>query len=272
MKAALLREAIAEPPKVLTPDGNLLELRHLASSQAVATAFGAGYNELGALWLDADRYGLFIGIQGVFEWQRNALVVLLDRDFGASTGPATMSGAFSDASGRADAIISSLSLSDPGVAGFGADYALVTWGGSDPKLDELLDDAGLRGLHPPRGQPNDLGWHAAAINFGEKIRTKDGPAMPRAGEGFEAFVPWEAIYPELGGMVPLTATVAISAILVNDDGGYTSNQALPPFASTRLTNPGRTVTPLPGVVRFMVDSNGDAIGDGDRAPEVMLPQ
>jgi hypothetical protein len=54
-------------------------------------------------------------------------------------------------------------------------------------------------------------------------------------------------------------------VLVNDDGGYTSNQALPPF-TVNTPNPGRVLTRLPGLVRIPVDSNGDGVGDSDAVP------
>jgi hypothetical protein len=70
--------------------------------------------------------------------------------------------------------------------------------------------------------------------------------------------------------VPQHATLAVAAFLVNDDGGYLSNQALPPFAAG-TENPGRSEASLPGVVVFPVDANGDWIADGDAAPYVVTP-
>ncbi|HUH00340.1 MAG TPA: alkaline phosphatase, partial [Kofleriaceae bacterium] len=74
------------PPTELVPDGELAELRFLASTQVVATGFGAGFNQLDALRLDADPHGLALGVEGVFQWDTNAVVVLIDTDLGAGTG------------------------------------------------------------------------------------------------------------------------------------------------------------------------------------------
>jgi hypothetical protein len=269
MSAALFNEPLTSPPVVLTPDGRLDELRYAASTQTAVSAFGVGYNQLDTLWLDADRFGLAVGIEGVFEWDHNTLVLVIDRDFGASTGPAQLRGAVTDTNGRIDSVLAALNVDAPAVAGFGADLALASFGGADPRLEDLIPDAGLRALHAPEGLPNDLGWYGAAINFGQDVRTRGVAAPAQPGEGFEAFIPWSRIYTGLNGAVPPNATIAIAAILVNDDGGFTSNQALPPFPATQTTNPGSTPAALPGLVTFVVDSDGDGIGDGNASPSVL---
>jgi hypothetical protein len=81
-------------------------------------------------------------------------------------------------------------------------------------------------------------------------------------------VPFGQLYPALLGKVPANATLAIAVVLVNDDGGFTSNQALPPF-DAGTANPGRTVTRLPGVVRFTVDPDGDGVPDGVSGAQVV---
>lgn len=167
--------------------------------------------------------------------------MLIDVDHGAGTGHAALAGALADTSGVADAILSASSLDAPAVTGFGADLALAVFGGADPHLEVLLDTAGLRGLRAPFGQPGDLGWHGVALNFGENVRARDTELTPTAGEGLEAFIPWERLYPELAGTVPAGATISLAAVLVNNDGGYTSNQALPPFPAG-TADPGRTLT------------------------------
>jgi alkaline phosphatase len=269
MKSKLFREPLAAPAPIIIPDGRLTDLRHRAATQAAPTAFGAGFNQLDALLLDADQYGLAIGIEGLVEWDKNALIILLDIDYGASTGPARIFGAFTDRNGRVDSILSSLKLEDPDITGFGADFALVSWGGADPRIDELSTDAGLRGLRAPFGRTDDLGWYSAAINFGEGVRTR-AATMPLANEGFEGFIPWATLYPDFGGRVPANATIAIAAILVNDAGTYLSNQALPPFDASVTTNPGSALTKPPGLAVFVVDADGDGIADGNAAPSVVL--
>jgi hypothetical protein len=252
------------PPREPIPDGEVGDLRHRAVMQTVATGYGAGFNQLDALWLDATPWGLHVGIEGVFEWGNNAVEILLDVDPGAATGVAGLHGALTDSSGIVDQLLAASSLTAPAApAGFGADLALVVAGGYDPHVDDLVDGAGLRGLRPPFGSPEDLGWHGAAINFGA-VRVHDDPLTPVPGQGLEAFIPWARLYPE--GMPP-GARIGLAAVLVNSDGGHTSNQALPPFPAG-TPNPGRVLTPLPGVVLYDLDSNGDGVVDGATSPIV----
>jgi hypothetical protein len=175
-----------------------------------------------------------------------------------------MLGAVTDATGRGDTHQAALPLgAAPGV-GFGADFAVVSWGGVDPKLNELLDDAGLRSL----AVLDDLGWEPAVINFGEGVRIAGGPGAEAPGEGLEVNVPWDVLYPELDGHVPAGASLAVMAVLVGDDG-YLSNQALPPFGIGQTDNPGEAETPLPGLILFGIDADGDSIADGDTPPFVV---
>jgi alkaline phosphatase len=258
--ARLTGDAFTAPPGDRVPDGRLDDLALVAASQINASGFGEGYNQLDDLRLGADAHGLAIGVGGVFEIGKNAVVILVDVDFGAGTGPARLDGALDDQTGRIDAILSNLSLDDPGVAGFGADVAIATWGAEDPWIEQTVANAGLRGLRPPYGQPDNLGWFGVATNFRPGAKAQPAPAPPTAaitGAGFEAHVPWSTLYPP---GVPVGATLAIAVVLVNDDGGYTSNQALPPFPAG-TSNPGRTLTALPGVVTFTIDGNADGIVD-----------
>lgn len=269
-RARIVGEALSPPPRVLVPDGHLSDLRHIVSMQAVASGFGESINQLDVLRLDADEHGLFVGVEGLFEWGRNAIVLWLDVDHGAGTGLANLAGTLSDDDGAADALLTRSNVTAPSLGNFGADFAVVSLGGADPHLDELSPAAGLRGLRPPFGRPAALGWHPAALNFGEGVRTRGVAASPREGDGFEVFVPWDRLYPELAGRVPTRATVAVAAVMVNSDGGFTSNQALPPFAAG-TTNPGRARTPLPGYAVFQVDADGDGVADGDATPLVIAP-
>ena len=113
----------------------------------------------------------------------------------------------------------------------------------------------------PYGHAYDLGWHRAVINFGA-VRTRGVALAPVPGQGVEVFIPWSELYPD---GIPADSRVALAAVLVNDDGGYTSNQALPPFPAA-TANPGRAATPLPGFVVYTLDSDGDGAIDGDQPP------
>jgi alkaline phosphatase len=266
-KSRLTGSGLVAPPRVAIPDGRLTDLRHAVVMQANESGFGAGYNRLDALRLDADRHGLVVGVGGLMRWGENAIVVLIDVDPGDGTGHAGLAGALSDRSGIADAILTASRLTAPPVTGFGADLAVVSFGGADPQIGELRTEGGLRGLRAPFGRVDDLGWWPASLNFGEGVRVRT-ESTPVPDEGFEVLVPWTSVFPELGGRVPSGSEVAIAVVLVNGDGGFTSNQALPPFAPG-TANPGRTLTPLPGVVRYVVDGDGDGVADGDRAPFVV---
>lgn len=257
--------AVVAPPRVLTPDGSFGELRYRVAEQVVTSGFGAGFNQLDALHLDADATGLAIGVEGVFEWAANAVVVLIDVDYGAGTGVTSFGGALSDSDGRVDAIVSSLHADGSALAGFGADFALVSWGGTDPHVEDLIDDAGLRALVAPLSAPDDLSWHGAAINFGERVRTSGTAVTTVTGEGLEVLIPWPSLY-QSG--LPAGATLAIAVVLVNDDGGYASNQALPPFAPG-TPNPGRSDFALPAVAVLPVDADGDGLVDATFSPVVI---
>lgn len=267
--ASRLRGVPYEPPAPeRIPDGRLADLPYVAATQVNASGFGTGYNELDALHLAADERGLAIGVAGVFEQDHNAVVVLIDVDFGASTGPARLRGALTDTDGIADAILSALSLDEPATAGFGADVALVAHGAQDPWIEQTVTEAGLRGLRAPYGQASNLGWFGVATNFGDGTKSLASPAppvAPDASRGWEVHVPWERLYPD--GR-PAGARLAIAAVLVNDDGGYTSNQALPPFPAD-TANPGRTPTALPGIVVFTIDGDGDGVVDPITTSTVM---
>ncbi len=258
--------ALVAPGREPIPDGELGDLRHRAAGQDVASGYGVGFNQLDALWLDATPRGLMVGVEGLFEWNSNAIEVWIDVDPGAGTGMPGLAAAISDRDGTADAVLSASSLGAPSGSGlaFGADLALIAVGGADPHVEDLADGGGLRGLRVPFGAAEDLGWRRAALNFGA-VRARATPLVRMPGQGLEAFVPWVELYP---GGVPVGARVALAAVLVNSDGGHTSNQALPSFPAG-TANPGRVVTPLPGFVVYELDSNADGVVDGDAPPVIV---
>ena len=249
------------------PDGWTGELRHLAAEQVVPSGFDPAFNRLDALRLDADPHALSIGIDGLFEWDGNAVVLLIDVDLGAATGVTALAGALSDRRGRIDAILSSLAVDGSAIDGFGADLAIAVWGGSEPPLEERWADAGLRGLRPPFGQPDDLGWYGVAVAFGEATRPDAAGGTAEPGRGLELRIPWDTLYP---AGVPAGARLGLAVLLVNDDGSYLSNQALPPFPAGS-ENPGHRSAALPGVVEWEVDADGDGVPDGNAAPRTRIP-
>ncbi len=258
------------PPRQFAPDGHLAELQHQAVAQTYESSYGVGHNQLDALWLDADATGLAIGIEGVMKWGRNTVVVVIDADFGAATGFEGLSGNLSDHDGVIDGTLTNLALTSPGIPGWGADFALASFGGIEVRREDLIGDAGLRGLHPPLGQPDNLAWLEVGADFGEGVRVGQGSVGESVpGEGFEAFVPWRALFPAADGGVPPGTRIAVAVVLANDDGTNLSNQTLPPLPEGALA-PGAALA-LPGVVELAVDEDEDGVVDGDAVPVVHTP-
>ncbi len=266
-RAAILGEAVTPPVRGSVADGRTDDLRHAVSTQARSTNYGVGYNQLDALSLDADGDFLFLGIDGVFERDRNAVTVLLDVDLGDSTGFDDLDGAIGDFIGRVDNVLRGLEVSVP-YAGFGAELAVSSWGAHGVVYQQLSNESGLRGLTDPLGDPEDLAWLPAAGNFAEPIRSGPVGVASRPGEGFEVSLQWLDLYPELAGGVPPDATIGLAVLLTNELG-VPSNQLLPPLAAGDPDPDGPLV--LPGIVRFQVDSDGDGVADGNAVPEVVLP-
>lgn len=246
----------------------MADLRHLAAQQTHPSSYGPGHNQLDNLWLDADPSGLAVGLEGVFKVGRNAVILLIDIDFGAASGFDGLSGYLVDGTGRIDSILSTMALTASEIPGFGADAVVMAWGATEVDRESSSDDAGLRGIAAPLGQPGDFSWLPAATNFGEGVRIPtgvQGRVVP--GEGWEVLIPWPALYPELEGAVPVGARIALAAVLVNDTGEDISNQALPSFAEG-AEPPGPGPAALPGIVEFMIDLDEDGVADGDAAPVV----
>jgi len=244
LKAQLSDTDFVAPEPVLIPDGHLGDLAHHLSTQLHPTDFGEDHNELIELRVDADDYGLQVGIEGAFEWGRNTVVLLIDADHGAGTGSASMLGAVQDEEGYADGILGRLKLTEPADPGYGADFAVVASGGLDVWLSAVNDLAGLRGLDPL----DDLPWLPSVLNYGDGSRDYDSPPVP--GRGLEIALPWESLY----GATPTEATLAVVAVLVNDDGSYTSNQALPPFDLAEGAGEAPVALPGVAVIRFEAGS------------------
>ena len=78
------------PTPALVVDGHVGDLTHRVADQAVTTGFGDGINQFDALCVDADEHRLAVGIEGLLEWERNAIVLLIDVDYGAGSGIASL--------------------------------------------------------------------------------------------------------------------------------------------------------------------------------------
>ncbi len=239
LAAWLERRPVMPPVPALIPDGDLAELPAPLVEQTLPSDLGDGLNRLGALRVAQDEHGVLLGVDGVFEWDRNALVLLVDVDLGAGTGPAALRDVITDRGTRVARIAGGLPLEAPAVAGFGADWIGVAFGGFSPHHEAPYDEAGLGGLRPPFGRPDAIGWQTLWSAFGEGVRGRVA-AMPAPGQGWEVFLPWDQLY---GGPAPADAVLGVAILLV-DSGGGLSSQALPPF------DPAAPPLALPGVVRI----------------------
>ena len=242
------------------PDGDLRDLSCVLARQTKESDYGSGHNRMDTLRIGFDDHGLVIGIEGLFEAEENALVVLLDPDYDPNnvTGVVSLEATLTDEAGVIDNLLSTLQLQAPADPGFGADQALVSIRATDRQLGELADDAGLRGL----GRPNDLPWREAAINFSWATVVVDGPAEVRPNEGFEAGLPWSVLYPDQPEDTPVSpgSRIAIVALLTNTVGNHISNQFLPPLPDD-LEGPGGGAAPLPGYVVIPIDVDQDGQPD-----------
>ncbi|MBM4393910.1 MAG: alkaline phosphatase, partial [Deltaproteobacteria bacterium] len=113
---AVLAAAIDGATSVTAPtvpalvDGYTGDLGAQVTVQAQATSFGAGYNQLDGLRVTADADGLRVGVDGVFERDSNTAYVLLDLDYGSSSGWGAGT-SLGDTIGEVDAAITTLDIS-----------------------------------------------------------------------------------------------------------------------------------------------------------------
>ena len=249
--------ALAAPQATLIPDGRFDDLSHRPSEQTVSSSEGDTTARFEALEVGTDADGLSIGIEGVFPYQTHSVSLLLDIDFGAGTGPSELYGYATDLDHPVDLLISSLPLLDPEIPGFGIDLVAVSEGGVEtPYLNPFR---GLRGLHGDWGSPSELGSLRIGLNYGADVRTSAGfPLDIVSGEGFEAYIPWNTIWPDLQGQVPAGTEIAIYAILTNLEGTELTNQSLPP--SPVGTPAPRAVPSAPeGIVVIPIDPDSDGV-------------
>jgi len=261
--------AVVAPEDWILPDGRLDDLDHRPTTQVNTSPDGDDISRLEALEIDADADGLSIGLEGLFPWQTHTVSIVMDVDFGAGTGPAQLAGYVTDVDHPVDLTISQLKLLAPPAAvnGFGIDLVVVSQGGVETPYLQLF--RGLRGLHGDFGDPANLATHKVGMNYGTHVRTEPtAPLSVVPGEGFEAYIPWSAIWPDLGGGVPPNTQIALAAIVSDIDGLNLSNQALPPFP-IGTNAPGPSPAPIPGVVVFPIDDDGDGIASGTTSPFVL---
>ncbi|MBM4368242.1 MAG: alkaline phosphatase [Deltaproteobacteria bacterium] len=247
--------SVTAPTVPTLVDGYTDDLGAQVTVQSQATSFGAGYNQLDGLRVTADADGLYVGVDGVFERGNNTAVVLLDLDYGSSTGWGAGT-SLGDMIGEVDAAITTLDIS-VSASGVGFDAVSASLGAQECEQGLLTEEAGLRGLSGDVGRPEDFAWWDMISNFDDG-NIADGSASADAGStgltenGWEMLLPWGSLYPS--GIPASGATVALVVLLADDDGSYISNQALPPLSSA--TEPGNDAVSIESVVTISIDATG----------------
>jgi hypothetical protein len=164
------------------------------------------------LVVGSDEFGVAIGVEGFFRWDRGTLVVAIDADYGAGTGPRELSNLVA-----APGIATDLDLPEIPDESFGAEYLLLSTHGADPRLYDAPSGNGLFAMA-------DFARHRVATNYAEDVRGTGALHAATANSGFEASIPWS----ELGLAAMQARRLAVWAILIDDDAGAT-NQSLPPW-------------------------------------------
>lgn len=262
LTAAIEQRAVEAPDDMAIVDGWMDDLPDAVATQTWDTSYESGYAQLDALHVTADADGLRIGIDGAFELNNNALVVLIDIDYGESTGLGGDGTAFPDEFGTSDVLLSTLDL-DVDVTGLGFDLAVVSLGAQEIEYGDFHEDSGIRGLREPWAYEEDLWWLYGVVNYDDgNVSLEDDPA-PDAGltglteGGFETWVPWDSVFPD--GLEGLPFDIAVYAVLVNEDGSDISNQTLPALPDE--TAPGEDTLTISSVAVLSVDADGVAVGD-----------
>jgi len=258
-------DAVTPPAEVPVVDGWLDDLGSPVAVQSWDTSFGAGYNQLDAIRVSADGNGLRVGLDGVLEDDGNTLVLLVDTDYGAGTGwPRDV--VLTDVVGALDAVFTGLQLEidDPT---FGAEVLVGTIGAEEVSYTPGGEGMGLRAVAGSLGNPDDFGWFELILAFDDGNLARFGDPAADAGVtgatlgGVEALLPWRSLY---DGGLSGPASLAVAAVLVNSDGDWISNQALPPFADG--TEPGDGTARVVAAVAIEVDAWG-----GVSVPATVVP-
>lgn len=267
LSAAIESRPVEDPHIVSLVDGWLDDVGDAVVTQTWETSFGTGYNQLDALRLYAGTDGLRIGVDGAFELDDNAVVILLDVDYGEGTGLGASGTALSDTDGAIESVLSNLELSVE-LDGLGFDLAIASLGANEVAIEDFEDTSGLRGLRDPwANSDDDLWWLSAAVNVDDGNVSLNGEAAPDAADpgltehGLEAWVPWEVVWSD--GVADTGLRLGVVVLLVDADGEYISNQALPPLADA--DEPGEDEVVVRSAVVLEVDGDGVAVG----APELV---
>ncbi len=266
LEAAVEERDVEAPDTVPLVDGWLDDVGDPVVTQRWDTSFGAGFNQLDQMRATADADGVRIGIDGVFQREDNAVVLLFDVDMGEGTGLGGSGTLLPDTDGALESILGNLDI-DVEIAGLGFDLAIVSLRAREIALDELEDDGGLRGLREPWAYSGDLWWLPAILNYDDGnidvsgVEALDAGPTGETENGLEALLPWSSVWPD--GLPHEGQTIGVLALIVGSDGGFASNQALPPLQTG--DEPGLSSVKVTAVLQLMVDSDGVIVG----LPEVV---
>lgn len=258
--------AVTAPTESLLADGRTTDLGGVVTMQAWETSFGVGYNQLDALRVTADEEGLWIGVDGVFEFGENSVLVLIDVDYGDGTGFGADGTVLEDVTGALDSVLTAMPYTS-GIAGMGFELVFGSIGGQEVLYGDLSEVGGVRGLPGAWGSSDDYWWLAGQSNFDDGNLADGSVARDAAGtglteNGWEFVIRWDDVY--TSGLPTSGLSIGIVAVLANGEGSYASNQALPPLASD--AEPGTSTVLLESAVLLEVDGSGVPRGAATVAP------
>jgi hypothetical protein len=236
--SGLIKGESVRPETVILTNGSLEDLTGPSVGQNRENPEDPA-TRLTRLTLSSNDQGLGIGLEGLFRWDQGAIVLLLDVDYGLATGLRTLA-SVSDTSDGTTTFLSRVRAPALADNGFGADMAFLSQRGLSSVYSS--NSAGLRGLRPPYGEPEELKFIASASNYAEGTRSYGETTLVESSRGLEIFVRWTDLYPGLSAPPP-DSRIAAWAVQVNEDGSVT-NQSLPAW-----TDEAATMAPAPLVIR-----------------------
>ncbi|HND33679.1 MAG TPA: alkaline phosphatase, partial [Myxococcota bacterium] len=258
LRAAVTNSAVQAPAQPLVVDGDTSDLGAPVTTQLWDSSYGLGYNQLDAMRVTSTPDGLWVGLDGVFEVNNNAVLLLVDMDYGLGTGMGADT-TLVDTTGVLDTTISTVSV-EAGLSGLGFDMVLGSIGGQEVfRENQGTDSAGLRAVTV---DPANFAWLPAISNFDDGNLSNYAPATGAAAAdagatgttagGYELQLSWSYLFPN--GIPATGASFALAAVLVNDEGTDISNQVLPPQAVEDAVADG--TLSVDSVVVVEVDANG----------------
>jgi alkaline phosphatase len=232
LRAAIDGAAIAPPAPEILATGHTSDLDVDLAAQTGATGAALRLDRLRA---GSDDSGLTIGVEGLFSLTEGALVVLIDADHGASTGPASLAAVPETSFDPLSRFVERLEVDGSAIAGFGIDAVAVSIRGVESNLTGGIEPtAGIRAIDP--GGAPDASIGGVAIVYDDGVR--QGFAAP--GSGAELHIPWDRLYP---GGAPPAGPIAVVALLVDASGSPASDQMLPPSATAGVIESVAVIAP-----------------------------